>query len=122
MNTQFYHQITPFNFERFTIAIATPDRNSFENMLSTSPVQRNIPFLFGKSLCSDSDRYVKSIGRELAKTRMTSIMFQFDKVMLFEDHATYFFSNDGHDLVFRVHYTNNRVWLMRAQTKGPKKD
>lgn len=122
MNIQFYHQIKPFNFERFTIAIATPNRNSFENLLSLSPVKRDVNFLFGKAVCSDKDKYNKSIGRDLAIDRITSTTFHLDKVTFFDTHALYHFSNDLHDLVFRVHYSSDRVWLLRAQTKGLKKD
>lgn len=76
-----------------TIAIDVPNKKFFEHVFLTH--SNAVLLITGVSIKSEKDQYRKTIGRDIAKSKMVAIKFEFDSVsQIGTKHTYHFHTND----------------------------
>lgn len=121
-NVQYYHftkermgwyQLSYSKLKETTVAVVAPDKEDLEELDFGDTVMVDV----GLAYTSKKDRYVKRIGRQISKSRISPMQLALvaEEIGEFDTLLTFIAAEgiDRQEFVFKLSSKSNRVWFVR---------
>lgn len=115
MNLQYYHHKN--DFKRYTAVVDIPDKQVLIDIIKGYLIgDHNQTYMrIGYALVHPEDRYVRSMGRVVAESKMNRKDFKLNSLIFTPEGFDIFFTRENIEIFLNIKYNRDKVHLLSVE-------